>query len=354
MSAPLVQIRRGGFVESVHSGSIAVVDSGGRLIAFAGNPELPAFLRSAAKPFQAIPLVEEGGVEEFELTTQELALICASHGGEPQHIATAAAILRKGDFDESDLLCGAHPPLTEKAAAELRQSGEPPTPLHNNCSGKHAGMLLATRLLDVGSTTYIAPEHPVQQRILETVGEFAGLGTDSIPFATDGCGVPTFRLSLYRAALAYARLMASASGDAPGALDRYVDPAREVVDAMTGSPEYVAGEWSITTPLMQAFGGDLLAKEGAEGYYAMAISPEILDERFAGPDSPGLPVGVALKIDDGSMERGRNPAILRILEILGIGVETNPALESYRRRELFNAAGTRVGETCAEFDLIFL
>jgi len=147
----LARVHRGPHVESFHTGSIAVVDSRGHLLAFAGDPNFRTSLRSAAKPFQAIPLLEYGGTEEFELAPEEIALTCASHGGEPLHVSTAAALLRKGEFDESDLLCGAHMPYDEKSAAELRASGEAPSPLHNNCSGKHAGMLLASQAMDVTS-----------------------------------------------------------------------------------------------------------------------------------------------------------------------------------------------------------
>ena len=154
MSVRLTRVFRGSEVESVHRGSIAVVDARGKLIAFAGDPATRSCLRSAAKPFQAIPLLEYGGIEEYDLTPEEIALTCASHGGEPLHVATAAAMLRKGEFDEEDLLCGAHLPYDEKAAADLRASGEPPSPLHNNCSGKHAGMLLATRVMDAPSARY--------------------------------------------------------------------------------------------------------------------------------------------------------------------------------------------------------
>src|SRR5688500_16317449 len=159
---PLANVYRGGFLESSHSGSIAVVDSTGRLLAYAGDPGLRVCLRSAAKPFQAIPLLEYGGVAEFDLTGEEIALTCASHGGEPVHVAAAAALLRKGELDEEDLLCGSHLPYDEKAAADLRAAGESPTPLHNNCSGKHAGMLLATQLMDVPSAHYIDAGHPLQ------------------------------------------------------------------------------------------------------------------------------------------------------------------------------------------------
>lgn len=352
----LVSVYRGGRLEAFHIGSIAVVDCYGRLVASAGDPAVETFLRSTAKPFQAIPLLQEGALEEFDLTGEELALICASHGGEPHHVSTAAAILRKGDFDENDLLCGVHPPFDERVAAELRQSGEDPSPLHNNCSGKHAGMLLATRLLDASSTNYTQPSHPLQVQILQTLADFAGLDPGSIFVAIDGCGVPSFSMSLYRAAYCYARLAATAAGlGEPGGLPRYADSAREIVEAMTAYPDYVAGGWSITTPLMQAFGRDLLAKEGAEGSYAMALLPPLvsrLPERFS-IDEQGT-LGIAIKIADGSTGRGRNPVILRTLEELGLDIPDSEGMRPYRNLRLKNAAGVAVGEVRAEFELKIL
>ncbi len=345
MSVPLTNIYRGPHLESVHRGSIAVVDSRGRLLAFAGDPGLRTCLRSAAKPFQSIPLLEYGGLEEYELTPEEIALTCASHGGEPVHVSTAAALLRKGEFDEEDLLCGAHLPYDDKAAADLRASGEPPSPLHNNCSGKHAGMLLATQVMDVPSARYIDPDHPVQVLMRSTLADFAGLESGEIPIAVDGCGIPAFFLTLHRAAFAYARLMA-------GAIERYAESGAAVVDAMTAFPHYVAGNWSMTTPLMAAFGGELLAKEGAEGFYAMAVAPSLcgeLTERLRLADD--VAVGIALKIDDGSMERGRNPVILRLLELLGLNLAARPELQPYRHWPLRNHAGTLVGDVRAEFEL---
>ena len=339
----LARAYRGAHVESFHTGSIAVVDSLGRLLAFAGDPALRSCLRSAAKPFQAIPLIEYGGVEEFDLSGEEIALTCASHGGEPVHVATAAALLRKGEFDEEDLLCGAHEPKDEKAAAELRASGEPPSPLHNNCSGKHAGMLLATKVMDVPSARYIDAEHPLQVLMRSTLADFAGLAADEIPIAIDGCGVPAFYLSLQRAALAYARLMAAAS------LERYTETAANVVEAMTAFPYYVGGAWTITTPLMQSFGGELLAKEGAEGFYAIGIAPSMaatLTDRLKVADDTA--VAIALKIHDGSMTRGRNPVILRTLELLGIDVDLP------REWPITNVVGNVVGEVRADFELEFL
>jgi len=346
--AVLANVYRGTHIESVHHGSVAVVDSRGRLLAFAGDPGLMTFLRSAAKPFQAIPLLEYGGLDEYDLGPEEIALTCGSHGGEAIHVSTAAAMLRKGEFDESDLLCGAHLPYDERAASDLRASGEEPSPLHNNCSGKHAGMLLATRVMDIPSSRYIDTDHPLQVLMRTTLSDFAGVESDEIPMAIDGCGVPTFALSLARTAYAYARLMAPEG-------DRYAETAATVVDSMTSFPQYVGGAWTMTTPLMQAFNGDLVAKEGAEGFYAMGISPalhEELTDRLRLDDDVAL--GVALKIDDGSMTRGRNPVILKTLSLLGIDAGSRPELQRYRDWPLRNVAGTLVGEVRAEFELEFL
>jgi L-asparaginase II len=269
-------------------------------------------------------------------------------------VATAAALLRKGEFDEEDLLCGAHIPYEEKAAAELRASGEAPSALHNNCSGKHAGMLLATEAMDLPSSDYINAAHPLQAAMRSTLADFAGMNAEEIPISVDGCGVPAFHLTLYRAAYAYARLMAT-STEAPGALPQYGGSARAVVQAMTGCPYFVAGAWSMTTPLMQAFAGDVLAKEGAEGFYAMALSPalrEALTDRLKLDDDCAL--GVALKIHDGSMTRGRNPVILKTLELLGLDVADAPELERWRDRGIRSVAGGPVGEVRAEFELEIL
>jgi L-asparaginase II len=345
MSVPLTRVFRGGEVESVHRGSVAVVDVRGRLLAYAGDPGTRACLRSAAKPFQAIPLLEYGGADEFDLTPEEIALTCASHGGELHHVATAAALLRKGEFDEEDLLCAAHEPFDEKAAAELRAAGEAPSPLHNNCSGKHAGMLLATQVMDVPSARYIDASHPLQTLMRTTVAEFADLDPGDVPIAIDGCGVPAFYLTLHRTAFAYARLM-------QGAIEQYAETTARVVEAMTSFPEYVAGGWSVTTPLMSAFGGELLAKEGAEGFYAIALSAALASE-MSGPlklTEEG-PIGIALKIEDGSMDRGRNPAIFRLLDVLGIDLEARPSLQAHRQWLLHNYAGTPVGAVRSDFDL---
>lgn len=344
MSTTLVNVLRGGRIESVHAGSIAVVDPLGRLVAFAGDPAHASFLRSAAKPFQILPFLAEGGAEEYELTGEEIALICASHGGETQHVATAAALLRKGEFDETDLLCGAHPPLDERAASDLRLSGAEPSALHNNCSGKHAGMLLFCEMLDVSTEDYLDRNHPIQVDIINTISTFTDLDPEEIPLAIDGCGVPTFHLSIFRAALAWARLAATSLGmDAPATIPDLAPHARLVLDSMTSHPYYVAGGWSMTTPLIESFGGEIVGKEGAEGFYGMTVFPS-LGRAGTRPELFGHgPLGIAIKIADGTMARARDPVILETLKQIGIDVSGAERLADYARPIVRNVAGTVVG-----------
>jgi L-asparaginase II len=355
MSATLVNVLRGDRIESVHSGSVAVVDARGRLVAYAGDPGHSSFLRSSAKPFQILPFLAEGGADEFDLTGEEIALICASHGGETRHVATAAAILRKGEFDETDLLCGAHAPLEERAAAELRLSGAEPSPLHNNCSGKHAGMLLYCEMLDVSTESYLDRDHPIQVDILNTLASFTWLEPEEIPLAVDGCGVPTFHLSVYRAALAWARLAATGLAmDEPRSVPDVAPHARLVLDSMTRHPYYVAGGWSITTPLIESFEGDLVGKEGAEGFYGMAVFPP-LGRAGSRPElfEEG-PLGIAIKIADGTMARARDPVIIETLRQLGIDSSDKERLQGFARPTVKNVAGLVVGAIEPAFSLELL
>ena len=164
-SVPLVAVTRGRQPESVHRGAVVVVDPSGRLRYAAGDQALPLYLRSSAKPLQAIPLVESGAADRFDLTERELAVICGSHSGEPMHLDAVRAILAKAGLDEGMLQCGAHPPLDAAQAAALISTGQPPAPIHNNCSGKHAGMLAACRFRDWPVDSYLDPHHPLQRNI---------------------------------------------------------------------------------------------------------------------------------------------------------------------------------------------
>jgi L-asparaginase II len=314
---------------------VAAVTPEGRLVAFQGDPQTATFLRSAAKPFQCLPLLLAGAGQRFGLTAADVALICASHGGNPEHTRRAADLLIRGGFGVTDLLCGAHWPMDPQAAEELRRSGEVPTALHNNCSGKHAGMLLACRLLGLPTADYVAADHPWQQRILEHVAGCCGLPAESIGQALDGCSVPTYHMPLAAAARGYAALAdPRAAGLAPGEAAA-VDV---IVHAMTGEPEMVAGPGRFTTRLMAATGGRVLGKEGAEGLYGLAVR---------GP----VALGIALKIADGG-ERCRDGVVLDVLRQLGsLSAAELAGLEDLHSPSLHNHRGMRVGEVRPEVDL---
>jgi L-asparaginase II len=342
-SVPLLQVRRGGSVESVHRGSVAVVGEDGRLLAAAGDPRWPVFLRSAAKPVQLVPFLAGGGERRFGLSTEEIALAAASHGGEPFHTRVAAAMLARGGFTTADLHCGAHPPKHEETARALALRREEPSPLHNNCSGKHAAMLLACRLFGEDAETYYRPEHPLQKRILSVLSRLAGVPVARIGLAVDGCSVPVFRIPLWNLALLYARLKGAR---VPGETPRAFAARMRIVGAMTEAPEMVAGTGRFTTNLMRAFGGGILAKEGAEGVYAVGIARS-LARSLSGTAS----VGIAVKIEDGA-ERGRDAVTVEVLRQLGLASGTRlAALRRLARRPVKNVRGDVVGDLKTVFRL---
>jgi L-asparaginase II len=314
---------------------VAAATPEGRLVAFRGDPEAATFLRSAAKPFQCLPLLLAGGAERFGLEAADLALICASHGGTPAHTRRATDLLARGGFGPGDLLCGAHWPLDEESARRLREAGETPTTLHNNCSGKHAGMLLACRLLDLPAEDYVAPDHPWQRRILGHVADLFGVPEGAIGLAVDGCSLPTYRLPLAAAARAYAAL---AHPEAAGLPPETASAMDRIVRAMTGEPAMVAGPGRFTTRLMEVTGGRVLGKEGAEGFYGLAVR---------GP----VALGIAVKIADGG-ERCRDGVVLDVLRQLGSlsGAEL-AELAGFHVTPLYNHRGLRVGEVRPEVDL---
>ncbi len=300
-----------------------------------GDPRAATYLRSAAKPIQALPLLLAGGWERYALEAADLALICASHSGGEAHAERAAGLLAKGGFGVEDLLCGVHPPLDRSLAEALRDEGRAPTPLHNNCSGKHAGMLLACRLLDLPAADYIAAHHPLQRQIADLVSRFTGLAPEALAIGVDGCSAPTFHLPLTATARAYAAL---ADPRAAGLPDDLAAAVARVVTAMTTAPEMVAGPGRFTTRLMAATGGRVLGKEGAEGFYGLAIR---------GP----VALGVALKIADGG-ERCRDGVVLTLLRQLGsLSAEELRELASFHRPELRNHRGILVGEVVPEVEL---
>ncbi len=333
---PMVKVTRGDSVESVHYGAAAVVDCRGRLVTSVGSPEASAFLRSAAKPFQALPLVASGAAERFGIRPRELAVIIASHNAEKPHLDAVRSILKKSGFKESDLQCGAHAPYYRPAALDLSRSGKKPTPLHNNCSGKHAGMLALARFLGAPARSYLSPGHPVQQAILEVLSRFTGAPEGAVLRGTDGCSAPTFALSLRELALGYARLLDPHFGtpEERGAADR-------VVGAMRAHPQMVAGTGRLCTALMRAIDRSFIAKIGAEGLYGMAYRVD------------GRGVGIALKISDGNGERARTTAAVELLVQIGLlGREgADRILSAHSLPRVRNARGRVVGRVAPLFRL---
>lgn len=291
MSAPLtIESTRSGFVESVHPVSVAVVDADGTLVAFAGNPELVTFWRSGAKPFQALPLVQDGAADRFGFGPRELALACASHSSEAVHRELAQAMLKAVGCEEEHLACGPHPPLSPAVVEEVARGGQTMTPCWSNCSGKHAGMLALARHHGWPTEGYERASHPVQERILSEVSRWTGVPREDIWQGVDGCTAVSFGLSLRGMATAYARFGMS-GGSA----------ARRLREAMWAHPELVAGTGRLCTELMAAARGEVLAKVGAEGIYSAAV--------------PALGLGVSLKVEDGDM-RCAPPALLAVLKQL--------------------------------------
>jgi L-asparaginase II len=322
MHESAVLVTRAGTVESRHRVHVAVVDADDTLRGWSGDAELTTFWRSAAKPFQALPVVDDGAFERFGLTPEELALCCGSHAGTAVHVRAAESVLAKIGCSAEALACGAHQPFDADARRALGEQGLEPVRLHNNCSGKHAGMLALARARGWDPEGYHRPEHPVQARILEEVARWTRMPAEAIGVGTDGCGVVCFALPLRRMALAFASLAAAARRGEPA-------PAA-VVGAMTAHPEMVAGPGRICTELARVTEGRLFAKVGAEGVYCVGV--------------PGAELGIALKVEDGSA-RAVAPAVAGVLRELDLISEDDfGALHRHVFRELSNSRGEVVGE----------
>ncbi|HEV8381076.1 MAG TPA: asparaginase, partial [Gemmatimonadales bacterium] len=272
-----VESYRGTVLESRHRIHVAVVDASGRLVAQAGDPEHQTFWRSAAKPFQAVPLVEDGVVERFGLTRQDLALACASHSSEPAHVALVREFLQRIGCSERDLMCGPHRPLSDAVAKDYETRGVRLTAVYSNCSGKHTGMLALAKHHGWPTEFYARIEHPVQQRCLECVSRWTDLSKNDIGVAVDGCGVATFALPLRNMAVAYSRLRISdfglriGEGESKSAIR---NPQSAIIEAMLHHPELLAGEGRPCTELMRAHPGRVVAKVGAEGVYSALLLRE--------------------------------------------------------------------------------
>ena len=327
---PLAEVTRGDEVESLHAGSIAVVDTGGRILYAAGDPECLTFTRSTIKPFQAAPFIAAGGAERFGLDARELALLCASHSGEEMHVQTVQSILQKADCQEQQLGCGCHVPMRYSLEA-LPPPGAVFTQLHHNCSGKHAGFLASCIQHGWPIADYLNPSHPLQLAVRRSVAHFAGMAEDELKMGIDGCSAPNYAMPLSRLALSYARLAQDGSDDV------YGDAPAKLCAAMTASPELVSGTGRTDVAFMQSGPGDWVAKIGAEGVQVIGI-------RSAG-------LGIAVKVADGNT-RALCTATVSVLQQLGLLAhpEASP-LAAWVRPKTHNYAGIRTGELRAVFAL---
>jgi len=340
----LLALTRGETVESIHYGAFAIVNSRGKLLAAHGNPETSTFLRSSAKPFQALPLVESGGAKYWNLTPKEIAIICASHSGTDDHAKTLAGIQAKIGINENQLQCGVHPPIDPETAKSLLLNHLEPTPNRHNCSGKHTGMLAFAQMRKYSLDNYLELQHPLQQEILLTFSEMCAMDPELISLGTDGCSAPNFAIPLRNAAFGFARLVD------PWELSTQRAAACKVITtAMSSYPEMVGGAGRFDTRLMAATHGKIVSKGGAEGYQAIGLLPGVL-----GANSPG--VGIAIKISDGDLRSRARPAVaLGILNSLGaLTLEEAQSLADLGPNfEIRNWRKILVGEAHTTFKLAF-
>ncbi len=298
------------------------------MLAYGDVDDFPVYLRSSAKPFIAAAVIKAGARERFGLEPREIAVMAGSHGGESFHVAAVRSILQKIDMPEDALQCGVHPPYNAAAALELERAGLPLTPIYNNCSGKHAGILALCKIIGADAQTYLELANPAEQLILEFCARVSDVKVPEMPVAVDGCGIPVYAVPLRNAALSFLRLATLEGVNAADAAALQI-----VRDAMTEFPEYVSGTGEFDARLMEAGSGNIVCKAGAEGVHG------------AGVRTPGL--GLVCKVLDGTA-RARGPAVLAMLKSLGA---LSPAqltkLADLERGIVYNRAGRAVGEIIA-------
>lgn len=339
---PVFELTRGKIVECIHFGAAAVVDSHGHLLASLGDPQLTTFLRSSAKPFQALPFIQTGGHEKYKLNPREIALMCSSHSGTDEHVDAVKGMQEKVGVTVDDLMCGQHYPIHEGSADAMKMRGELPTPYRHNCSGKHTGMLAHALLRGAPIQNYIDFQHPVQVSILKAFAEMCGLTTGQVELGIDGCSAPNFAVPLYNAALGYARLC-----DPFELTPERAAACRTISSAMMANPDMVGGPGRFDTALMKTGAGKILVKGGAEGFQSVGLLPGAL-----GPDSPGI--GISIKISDGDpSDRARNGVALAILKELGaLNDEQLASMASFGPQiQLENYRKLKVGVSRPAFEL---
>ena len=295
MSEIILEYTRAGHVENIHRADVVAVNCKGDILKDAGNGRLPMFWRSAAKPFQALAFVKNGGLEKYGLTDRELAFLVSSHSGEPFHVELVQGILAKLGLTTDVLNCGAARPMSGKANVELIKKGERPQAVHNACSGKHSQILALCQMMGLPVEDYIKPDHPAQKVIFQHVAMASCMPEDKQEIGIDGCGVPVFYLPLDHMARAYARLGSPDKGE----WGEYEAAARTIRDAMAAHPDALAGTGRIDTAISQVTGGRVIAKIGADAVYCMAVKDENM--------------GIAFKVEDGDYG-AVNPAVMAVLK----------------------------------------
>ena len=322
----LIELTRGPLVESVHTGAFAVARANGELLISIGDVQRPVFPRSAVKAFQCLPLIESGAADRFEFGDREIAISCASHSGTQAHATLAASMLARAKLDHTALGCGAHEPMQEAAARALAASGEKPTALHNNCSGKHSGMCACAVHHKEDPAGYWLPDHPVQKRIHAVLSAFTGEALGADVRGIDGCSAPNWAIPTASLARAYAAFI---TAEGPGKSHKAA--SERITKAVWAAPDMVAGPGRLDTVVMTKVPGRVFMKTGAEGVYCGAI--------------PHLGLGFSVKIDDGA-KRASEAVIMALLnrlipETKGLG--DAPVTKNWR--------GTDVGETRVSDDL---
>jgi len=324
MSNPvLIEVTRGDHVESRHRGAIAIIDADGGVALSIGDVDAPVFPRSSVKALQALPLIESGAADRFGLAEAELALACSSHSGEGQHVRVARGMLEKCGRDSSALECGAQWPAG--AAASRALGAGPPTALHNNCSGKHAGFVCVACQLGVDPAGYVRPDHAVQREVAGALGEMTRTKLDVSNRGIDGCAIPTYAIPLSALAGAFARF-----GTGIGLAPQRAAAARRLRAAVAAQPFFVAGTDRFDTRAMEVLGVRAFVKGGAEGVQCAAF--------------PELGLGVAIKCDDGAGRAAETLMAAVIQRFVPLSEIERAALKAQFNRILTNWNGDPVGE----------
>ncbi len=325
----LVHVTRGDVVDCVHRGHLVVVDHTGDIKFAAGDAGAIVYLRSCAKPFQALAVIRSGAADRFGFTTEELAVMAGSHSGTIDHTRIVEGILEKIGVGTEALQCGTGAPISRSAYESLLLKGYRPSALQHNCSGKHSGMLAACHAQGWDTATYLQADHPLQQMILQITAEFAGMDAENIVLALDGCGVPTFGLPMRNIALLFARL-------GTAALDENSDLGM-IAHVMQQHPLLFSGDGRVDASIVRATSGRLIAKDGAEGLLGVSV--------------PDYGAGIALKISDGN-QRGHIPAVTALMLAMGyIAPDEAAALENLMPSVVRNNHGQVAGEMRAVFSM---